>query len=164
MPAVLNCLDKENKCTVGGNTFTFKPGQLKYFHDRSIATAIDRLKRDDGFLMVSDDLEELAHLKEDIFEKVITSEQRAAIAEKRVEGIANYCKRLRDLIYNATVSLQRDIDVSGRKYDARVEATKADLNRLKELAHYQASKNDEEQQTLDEFKKLESQVAKSAKA
>jgi len=163
MPVILNALDKENRCTIGGNTFTFKAGQIKYFHDKGIASAIDRLKRDDGFLLLPDELEELSHLKEETMERVITPEQRAIISEKRTEGVANYCKRLRELIYNATVSLQKDIDVSGRKYDARVEANKADLERLKELAKYQAKHEDAEQQTLEEFKKLEAAVAKTAK-
>lgn len=163
MPAILNCLDEDNQCTVGGSTFSFKPGQLKYFHDAGVAKAIARLKADDGFIMVSEDLEELAHLKDAMLDKVITQEQRAALGEQKKKGVENYCRRLRELIFNATVSLQKDIDMSGAKYDARVHASKYDLQKLETLARYQSSEQDKDQVVLDKFKELEKKVSKTAK-
>ncbi len=163
MPVILNCLDEPNTCVVGGNHFQFKPGQLKYFHDINIASLISRIKASDGFIALPDELEHLSHLKEEMMAKVITPEEKAIIEEKRKEGINNYCQRLRELIYNATVSLQKDIDVRGYKYDARVEATKADLKRLETLAKYQSEHLDLEQKRVDTFKELEKKVAKTSK-
>ena len=163
MPVILNCLDKENTVQIGGNHFTFKPRQLKYFHDKNLAGAIDRLKREDGFISVPDSLEHLALMKEDQAAKVITDEDKAIIDERRKEGINTYCKRLRELVYNATVSVQKDIDRAGYKYDARIEANRSDLTRLEELAHYQAGNLDQDQKLVDKFKELEKKVAKTAK-
>lgn len=163
MPVILNCLDKENSCRIGGSHFSFKPRQIKYFHDKNIASAIDRLKKEDGFIMLPDELDHLALLKEDQVDKVITEEEKAIIEQKRLQGIETYCTWLRALIKNATVSRQHDIDMSGRKYDARSDANESDLNRLVELAHYQAGDSDQEQKNFDKFKELEKKVAKTAK-
>lgn len=163
MPVIMNCLDKENVTQIGGSHFSFKPRQLKYFHDKNIAATIDRIKRDEGFMLLPDSLEHLALMKEDQAAKVITDEEKAIIDEKRKEGVNIYCKRLRELIYNATVSVQRDIDRAGYKYDARVEANRSDLNRLEELAHYQSGDLDQDQKLVDRFKELEKKVAKTAK-
>lgn len=155
MPAIMNCLDEANECRVGGNTFQFKARQIKYFHDRGIATAIGRLKGDEGFIALPEDLEHLAHLKEDMFDKVVTPEEKVTIEEKRKEGVSSYCKKLRALIYNATVSLQKDIDKAGYKYDARTEATNEDLKRLETLSKYQTANLDLDQEKVEKFKKLE---------
>lgn len=163
MPVIMNCLDEANECRIGGTTFSFKPRQMKYIHDKGVSKAISRLKAVDGFVELPEELEELAHLKEEMLEKVITPEQRALVEEKRKEGVHTYCQNLRALIYNATVSVQKDIDKAGYKYDARVEASKADLNRLETLARYQGGGLDEEQKLIDKFKELEKKVAKTSK-
>src|SRR5258708_7450067 len=105
MPVILNCLDDEQTTVMGGSHFTFKPMQLKYFSDSHIAKSIGRLRADDGFIELPEEFESLALLKPELFEQVITQEQRDIIAEKRKEGIDNYCRKLRSLIYNATISL-----------------------------------------------------------
>lgn len=163
MPAIMNCLDESNECRIGGNNFSFKPRQLKYFHDTGIASAIDRLKREDGFILLPDSCEYLTHLKDEDREKTITPEQRKVIEEKRLEGINSYLTNLRRLMNNATISLQRDLDRAGYKYDARIEASKADLHRLEVLAKYQDVKEDQNQVSLDKFKELESRITKGSK-
>ncbi len=164
MPVIMNCLDESNECRLGGNTFSFKPRGLKYFHDAGVASAIGRLKQEDGFVILPEECDYLAHLKEEDREKVITPEHRSIIDNKRKEGVNSYCTNLRRLVYNATVSLQKDIDRAGYKYDARVEATGADLRRLETLSRYQAADLDLEQKNIDRFKELEKKVAKTSKA
>lgn len=163
MPAILNCLDEENTCKVGGSHFTFKANQIKYFHDPGVANVIARIKAEDGFILLPQEVEHLAHLKEDMLKKVMTPEESVIIAEKRKEGLHTYCRRLRELHYNATVSLQKDIDRAGYKYDARVEATRADLDRIKKLAKYQSDNLDLDQNKIAEFKELEKKVIPTAK-
>jgi hypothetical protein len=163
MPTILNVLDKTNTVVIGGNHFTFKPGQLKYFHDAGIAAAIDRIKKEEGFIMVPESLDHLAMVSDDMKAKIITEADKELIESKRKEGIDIYCRRLRSLIYNATVSIQKDIDRAGYKYDARVEANSADIERLKELAKYQNQELDQDQRTLEQFKELEAKVAKTSK-
>lgn len=164
MPTILNCLDKDNTCMIGGNHFQFKARQIKFFQNEGIAGAIARLKGDDGFIRLPDEFDDVSmHVKEANRELAMTPELKVILEEKRKEGINAYCQNLRRLIYNATVSLQKDIDRAGYKYDARVEASKADLDRLRELAKYQQSDLDQDQKMMDEFKELEKKVAKTAK-
>jgi hypothetical protein len=164
MPTILNCLDKEQTTVLGGNHYHFKAGQMKYFHDKGIASAIARLKAEDGFVMLPEEFDDVSMIKDESKrELVITPQMKDVMSESKKEGVNNYCQNLRKLIYNATVSLQKDIDRAGYKYDARVEATKADLQRLKELAHYQSTDLDQDQKMVDEFKTLEKKVAKTSK-
>ena len=163
MPIIMNSLDKEQTVRVGGNDFTFKPRQLKFFHSQNIARALARMRAEDGIVELPTELEHLAHLKEEHFESVVTAEEKEIIEKHRLQGVESYCRKLRELHRNATVSLQMDIDKTGAKYDARIHATDADLQRLEELAKYQKSKNDGEQRRLDRMKELEKQVAPAIK-
>lgn len=158
MPAILNCLDEEQTLKVAGMYYTFKPNQLKYFHDKGIAGLMARNHAEDGVVLVDESLEHLSHLKADMLEKVISAEEKAKLEAHKEAGIANYVKRLRELIFNATVSLQKDIDISGAKYDARVLATDADLERFEKLAKYQKTKSDNDQAKVDRIKELEKQL------
>ena len=158
MALIMNCLDKEQTTIVGGAHFSFGPHQIKYFSNPEIAANIAKLRKEDGFMRLPDELDHLGMLKPEQFEKVVTPEDKATITAVRQEGVENYCRRLRELIYNATVSVQKDIDMKGLKLDARTLATKKDLERFKELAKYQKSKNDLEQKQLDEIKELEKQI------
>lgn len=159
MSIVMNCLDKEQTVAVGGNHFTFAPHQMKYFSNQNVAESLAKLRRDQGFMLMPESMEHLGLLKEAQFDKIVTPEEKEQIISIRREGIENYCRRLRELIYNATVSLQRDIDRAGLKYDARVEMTNTDIERLRELNKYQKAKQDHTQKKLDEIKELEKSLA-----
>lgn len=164
MATILNCLDRDNMARIGGNHFEFKPNQMKYFHDKNIAQCIDRLKREDGFILLPEEFDELSLIKDDAKRAMITTdEHKATLKHYRDQGLKDYVTNLRRLIYNATVSMQKDLDRAGYKYDARVEANSADLNRLRELSKYQAQDLDTSQQRIDEFKELEKKVADTSK-
>lgn len=158
MPTVLNCLDEEKVIKVGGIFYTFKPGQMKFFHNNNIARALTRIYGEQGFVGVPEHLDHLSHLNEANFDKIVTAEEKEEIAKLKEQGIEQYCKNLRRLIFNATVSVQKDIDISGAKYDARIEATDADIKRLEDLAKYQKSKSDSDQRRIDRMKELEKTV------
>ncbi len=160
MPTILNALDEEQTTVMGGSHFTFRPGQLKFFSDKHIARSIASLRSEDGLIELPEEFDALSMLKPELLEQIITPEQREVITESKKRGVENYCKKLRSLIYNATVSLQRDLDRANFKYDARVEATDQDIRNLEKLAKYQKSKNDSDHKRLERFKELEKQAAK----
>lgn len=158
MPTILNCLDEEQVTVMGGSHFTFRPGQMKFFSDPHIARSIARLREENGLVELPDEFDSISLLKPELVEKVITAEQLEVVAEAKKRGIDAYCRKLRAMIYNATISLQRDLDRANFKYDARVEATEADIKNLEKLNKYQKSKLDGEQKRLDKFKELEKAV------
>lgn len=150
MAMILNALDRDNQVTVGGNTFTFKPRQIKHFYQTSIANLIAREKSEFGFVALPEEFEDLEYRN--------SPEAKQIIESKTKEGVENYCRRLRQLIYNEQVSLKRDIEVSGSKEDHRIHLTDGMVQNMEELAKYQSQKSDAEQRRLDKIKQLEKSI------
>jgi hypothetical protein len=163
MPLVMNALDEENKVVVGGNTFTFKPRQIKEIYQSDIAHIITRYKGEFGFVGLPDDLTYVVHLKPELLEKTISDEHKQIIEDARRAGVDAYVNRLRSLVYNAQVSLKRDLEQKNYKQDVRTEWTKGDVANLENLVKYQGRREDHEQKKFDKIKELEKQLEKSSK-
>lgn len=158
---VLNCLDEDKSTTVGGNTFFFKAKQLKHFHNEDIAKIIVRNKAEDGFVELPNDLEYLAHIPpHKTFEEMASPEHLKIIEDARKKGIENYIAKLRKLVYNAQVSLPRDLARKDYKYDPRIEYSDGDLHNIQQLLKYQTSKEDASQAKIEKIKELEKKLGK----
>lgn len=157
---IMNCLDDESYVTVGGNTFHFKPRQIKVFHNEDIGSMITRLKSEYGFVALPEELSYIANLPPGrTFEDSVSEEHKDIIEVGRKAGIENYVKRLRTLVYNAQVSLDRDMKRADFKHDVRVEYSKGDIENIKELVKYQGKKEDETQSRIDLVKELEKKLS-----
>lgn len=150
----MNTLDEAQDIVVGGKHFHFKPRQIKQFHQDTFANFILREKSELGFV-------EIPTIIDEHDDSAGTHSTEVSLIEaKRKEGIENYCNRLRRLVYNAQVSLQKDIDMSGRKVHYSVESSKGDLKNMENLLKYQTKKEDASQLQVEKIKQLEKQLEK----
>lgn len=155
MPLVMNALDKENVVRVGGNTFTFKPNQIKEIYNEDIAGIMTRTKAEFGFVGLPQELTYIVHLKDP---KNIEPEHISVISAAKKQGIDNYVQRLRGLVYNAQVSLKKDLEHKNYKQDVRTEWSEGDFENLEELVKYQSTKSDDSQKRIDRAKDLEKKL------
>lgn len=158
MPVIMNALDEEQQISVGGTYFHFAPRQLKFFSNENIARTLVKNNKELGFMSMPDEMSHLAMAKPENFDKIISSDEKALIEEKRKEGVENYCSHLRALVYNAQVSMRKDLDTANIKTDPRSVASKGDLRNLEQLVKYQAKKEDADQKRIDRFKELEKKL------
>lgn len=154
MKYVMNCLDEDQTVIVGGKHFAFKARQVKQFYQDQFADFILREKADAGFVEIPSIVGE-----DDNSSTPVTDKE--ALDAKRKDGIEAYCRRLRQLIYNCQVSLQRDLDIKGIKIDYKALASDGDLRNMEKLAKYQGKKEDADQLKVDRIKQLEKQLEKN---
>lgn len=152
----MNCLDEEQTVIVGGKHFHFKPKQIKQFYQDTFANFILREKSEYGFVEIP-----TINTTEDDNSGVASSD-KDLIEAKRKEGIENYCSHLRKLVYNAQVSLQKDIDLAGLKIGYQAIASKGDLKNMEKLVKYQSKREDVDQVNVDRIKQLEKQLEKNS--
>lgn len=158
MGLVLNCLDRENQVTIGGNTFTFAPKQVKMFYNNDISLAITMHRQHMGFSALPDDLEYLT-LKTKTGELgEVAPEHKDAYNEARQAGISSYVENLRRLIYNEQVSLKMDLEKSNNKMDPRLLLSPKMLTNMEEVLKYQSRKEDAAATQLEKVKELEKKL------
>lgn len=156
MKYVMNCLEEEQTVIVGGKHFHFKPRQIKQFYQDTFANFILREKSEYGFV----EIPTLNTTEDD--NSGVASTDKDLIEAKRKEGIEAYCSYLRKLVYNAQVSLQKDIDLKGLKISYQAVASKGDLKNMEKLVKYQAKREDADQLQVDRMKQLEKQLEKNS--
>lgn len=151
MSYVMNALDKEQRVTVAGNHFTFKPRQVKLFQP-NIATLLTVDKAYMGFVGIPEAYEDL--------EWKSSEEGQKALVSARKAGVEAYCNFLRRIVYNQQVSLRQDLEKMNIKADPKTFISDGELDAMKELVKYQASKDDEDQKKIDEAKELEKKLGR----
>ena len=156
---VLNCLDRENAVTIGGNTFTFAPRQLKNFYQEEIGKMIAGHRAHLGFVAAPDELEYLTVKPRDGKEIKPDEEHKTLLSGLRQQGIDAYVENLRRLIYNEQVSLKLDMERSGDKSDPRLSLKPKMIQNMEEVIQYQSKKEDAAQIQLDKVKELEKKLA-----
>lgn len=157
MKFVMNCLDEEQTIVVGGKHFHFKANQIKQFYQDTFANIILREKAEYGFVEIP-----LVGAGTEDDNSGVASTDKVLIDAKRKEGIENYCNRLRNLVYNAQVSLQKDLDIKGIKISYQAIASDGDLKNMEKLAKYQSKREDANQVRVDRIKQLEKQLEKNS--
>lgn len=150
MPFIMNASSQEQQVRVHGAWFTFKPKQVKQMLEEKVIFLSSTCAYL-GFVALPDALEDL---------EPSSPEAKKLKAEAEKQGIQNRVKYLEQLKHNEIVSLQRDIDKSNQKYDARLEAAPEFLAQLEELAEYKVQHLDEAQARLDRIKELEAKLEK----
>lgn len=150
MALVLNALDQENSVTAGGNTFTFKPKQVKHFFNEDIAKFICSYKAEQGFMAVPSEFDDAERP-----ELRVGPAYEAVIAELAKKGVENYCAFLSRLIQNEKISLMKDLRRNNDPSDPRYHMSPGMVKNLEDLAKYRAKKDDAEQRKVDRIKELE---------
>lgn len=155
MRFVMNALDEDQTVMVGGKHFSFKGKQIKPFQNDDVADVILKLKAELGFV-------EIPKLKTDDDSLVDDYDRSPAglelVESKRKEGIENYCRRLKAIVYNLQVSLRKDLAVKNMNIEPSHLASDGDLKHMEQLAKYQTRKEDAAQVRADKIKKLEKQL------
>lgn len=158
MGLVLNCLDRENAVTIGGNTFTFAPKQVKMFYNDDISTAITSHRQHMGFSALPNDLEYLLLKKKDKSDAEVEPEHQEIYNTARQEGISAYVENLKRFIANEQVSLKMDLEKTNNKMDPRLLLHPKMIKNMEEVVKYQARKEDAAQLQLDKVKELEKKL------
>lgn len=149
MALIMNASCETQTFRVFGNTFTMKPDQIKNFQD-NIAHFIVVDRKDLGLVALPEELDDIMFRD--------SQDGRDLLAQKKKEGVENRVRKLRELIYNEQVSLKQDLERGNIKVDPRIFASEGMVDKYKELAKYQATKEDEEQRRIDVIKDLEKKI------
>lgn len=159
MPLVMNCLERENQVTIGGNTFTFSPKQIKEIHNPDIASEIVVRRQHLGFTGLPEELAYLTHIRKGQPAPVADPEHEELIRNARQEGVNAYVNNLRRIIYNEQVSLKQDMERMNDKSDPRLMMKPQMVKNMEELVKYQTAKEDLSQQQVDKIKELEKKIS-----
>ena len=144
---VMNASSQEQSVRVYGSWFTFKPDQIKEMNeDKGLFLTIQCNYL--GFVGLPDKINEDIDFKN-------SDEGKQIIANAKKQGIMNRIQYLERLKQNELVSLQRDIDRAGLKYDARLEMSSGMMKNLEELAGYKSKQQDQNQEKLDRIAEIE---------
>lgn len=152
MPFIYNASSREVGVRVHGAHFTFGPKQVKTIIDPTKgAHMVDKFAYE-GLVSLPDQWEDLDYRE--------SPEGKKALKDAEARGIQNRIAHLERLKQNEIVSLQRDIDRGGMKYDARLEMSDQMMAQMEELAQYKSKSQDEQQKKLDRVKALEKLIDK----
>jgi len=149
MPFIMNASSQEQQVRVHGAWFTFKAKQVKEMHEEKVAhlsTNCSHL----GFVSLPETYADLEFRN--------SPEGVATLKSAEDAGVKNRIQHLESLKKNELVALQRDIDRSGSKYDARLEVNEEVLKQLEELANYKIKNEDVAQQRVDRIRELEKKL------
>lgn len=151
MALVLNALAQEQDIRIHGSWFSFKPKQIKEMHEDKVFFLVSQ-RRDQGFVALPDEMADLDFRN--------SKEGKEILSTAEAKGVNQRCEFLEMLRKNEIVSLQRDIDRRGDKYDARLEMSKEMIKNLEELASYQVKKQDEVLAQVAKIKEIEALLGK----
>lgn len=146
MPFVMNASNTEHQVRVHGSWFTFAPKAQKEMNADKVFFLVSNCSHL-GFVGLPEKFGDLEYRG--------TKEGKEALARAEAEGIQNRVKHLEQLKHNELVSLQRDIDQAGLKYDARSHMSDQMIKQMEELAAYKVKKQDEAAQKIQRIKDIE---------
>ncbi|GAC1501957.1 MAG: hypothetical protein NVS1B10_06470 [Candidatus Saccharimonadales bacterium] len=124
MPYVMNALNTQVSVQATGKWFTFKPNEIKTFHNANIASFISQNKGEEGLVEIADPIMEL---------DPNNPERLEYIRARREEGIQKRVQKLEFIKQNLLGSLRYDVELKGIKTDPLTFATKGELAAIKEL-------------------------------
>ena len=150
MPHIMNTLDKPVNVKVYGNWFSFQPKQIKYIANEGVAYKMNTDLGEEGLVAFPEEAMEMDKQ---------SAEFRRIQSEVVKAGVFKRIKKLKEIIYNLEVSLQKDIDLKGLKTDVAAFASDGELQAYRELSVLQGYEQSEQQKRADEFKKLRETVS-----
>lgn len=140
----MNCLETSVSTQAQGKWFTFKPREIKLFHQPEIARFMGQMRGNEGLVEIPDTIMELE--KDD-------KSRVEYIENKRKEGVVARVKQLEWQKNNLVSSLRFDIEAKGMKMDPLILASKGDLLALKELNNISGEITKQELSTAEQVRK-----------
>lgn len=152
MALIMNATNENVHILVHGNHFEFKPKQIKMFQEH-VSRFIETERQDKGLVSLPAEFEEP--------EFKASEEGKKILAEKEEQGINNFCKALRQVIYNNQVSLRRDLEMANIKASPETYASDGEMKAMELLVKYQRRDEDLAQVRKNKMDELKKQLEKS---
>lgn len=161
MAKVWNPTEEPVTTKIFGSYFEFKPNSMKTITNEHIAKFIESNRKETGLVVLPPQFDPLAEdLYIEGYEK--TPEGKAALAEKRKEGIQNLINFHTQIIYNNQVSLRNDLVHKDPHTDpvklAAINASQGELESMRLVAKYQKLRLDGNDAQVKEVEKLMDQI------
>jgi uncharacterized protein YdhG (YjbR/CyaY superfamily) len=151
---VMNATNQTQHVTAFGNHFTLSPKQIKNFQD-NIGTFLVTTKAEYGLVALPEEFENPDYKA--------TEEGKAKLKEAESNGIANFIKRLKQIVYNHQVSLRMDLEQANIKADPKSFATDGEIEAMEILASYLDKEDAEQAKKIKKIKELEQRIGKIEK-
>lgn len=149
MPYIMNSLDETVTTQAHGKWFSWKPQEVKIFHNEAIARFIAQSRRELGLVEVPEHVMELDKTSQ---------EYKKEIYEIRKAGISSYVAKQNSIVRNLEISLRRDYETSGQKGNFLFEASKGELQAYKNLKKYREFEAQEHLNIADEIQKVREEL------
>lgn len=146
-----NATNEEQSVKAFGNWFSFKPKQIKSINDQ-FGRFIVMDKKEYGIVDLPEEMLDEEYKKSEA--------GQALLREKTEQGIQQRVNFLKLMVYNAEVSLRRDLDRNNDKSDHRAQMTKGEIEAMRRLVEYQKADEDQIKAQVDEIKDLEKKLKK----
>lgn len=157
MAKVWNPTEELVKTKVFGNWFEFKPGQMKSMN-RHVSDFINEMRRETGLVVLPVEFGPEEDNDAFIPGYADTEEGKAALAEKKKEGISALVRHHLGVIHNNQVSLKRDLAHFDPSNDpkrlAAIEASGGEMESMRVVAKYRNMKLDDSENRANEIEKL----------
>lgn len=159
--AVYNATEEEVTTTMGGNYFTWKPGQVKQVR-KEFADFVDTNRKELGLVKLEDRRFIPAEQEHYIpgFEK--TAEGLAVLAPLKEKGINSLIEHLLYIIRNNQVSLRQDLAGKYPTGDsakmAAAAASPAEVEAMRKVAKYKKKTSTNAARQVDEIEKLMQEI------
>jgi len=151
---VLNATNETHSVMAFGNYFTLPPKKFKVFHD-TVGNFIVTEKGYLGFVSLPEEFEDPSYITKE--------EGKAAYEAAEKNGIENYVRHLKQIVYNNQVSLKRDLEMKNIKMDPRGLATDGELAAMEKLAVYMDTETAAQAKKIQRIKELEQKIGKIEK-
>ncbi len=124
MPYIFNALQNQVSTQAHGKWFTWKPLEIKIFHNAKLSEFLYQNRSEEGLVEIQDYIMELDKT---------SPEYKEAIEEKRKAGVEGRIRGLDKIKNNLVNSLAMDYSVANMKGDHLALASKGELSAIKEL-------------------------------
>jgi hypothetical protein len=160
MPRIWNPTEETIETRIFGNHFEFKPGQFKIMK-KEFGEFIDRARKYTGLVVLPaqfDPQDEDNYIEG--YDK--TPEGKAALAEKKAEGINSLLAHYQEIVLNNQVALRKDLAHHDPHTDpirlAAINASKGELEAMRIVAKYKNKAQDSHDAKAKEVEKLMEQI------
>lgn len=149
MPYIMNSLEESVSTQAHGKWFTWKPREIKLFHNEKLVGFLAMQRGEEGLVEVPDSMMEMDKTSQ---------EYKEALYAKIKEGVTKYIAKQNYVIRNLEMSLRRDYETSGQKGNFLFEASKGELQAYKNLKKYKEFEQQEHLNVADEIQKVRDEL------
>jgi hypothetical protein len=144
MPYIMNALQNTVSTQAHGKWFTWKPLEIKTFHNEKLSEFIYQNRAEEGLVDIPEQVMELDKA---------SPEYKEIIEERRRQGVEGRIRGLDRIKNNLVNSLAMDYSTAGLKGDHLAIASKGELAAIKELNSLRGEVEANQLRVADEVRK-----------